>query len=150
MADYEYQRPPEEGDYTYQPLEEKDSIRLLRVHPAKTFDAPLVCDLRTTKLSDKQDYAALSYTWGPLVFDRQMLLNGRPFYTTSNLSHALHLFRATGWQMIWVDAICINQADLVEKSRQILLLRPIFSQALCVFVCLGISGPDGHSAMQLM
>ena len=157
MADSTYQRQPEEGDYTYQPLEDdQHSIRLLHVHPAvpaDDFDAPLVCDLRTTKLSDNQRYAALSYTWGPPwppVFDMPILLDSRLFYTTRNLIFALCSLRGFGRRIVWVDAICINQADPVEKSRQIPLLYPIFSGASRVYAHLREGGSEGRTAMQLM
>lgn len=38
---------------------------------------------------------------------------------------------------IWVDALCINQNDLAEKSHQIMLMRDIYAKAECVFSWLG-------------
>lgn len=37
----------------------------------------------------------------------------------------------------WVDAICINQADLEERSAQVQIMPQIYSQASCVIVWLG-------------
>ncbi|MBE3048075.1 HET domain-containing protein [Candidatus Bathyarchaeota archaeon] len=42
-----------------------------------------------------------------------------------------------GSATIWVDALCINQNDLTEKSHQISLMREIYATADCVFSYLG-------------
>ncbi|EAQ93791.1 hypothetical protein CHGG_02026 [Chaetomium globosum CBS 148.51] len=38
---------------------------------------------------------------------------------------------------IWIDALCINQADSAEKSKQIPMMRDIYAKAECVFSWLG-------------
>lgn len=38
---------------------------------------------------------------------------------------------------LWVDAVCINQADLKERSPQVLLMSTIYSSARCVNIWLG-------------
>ncbi|MCJ1452177.1 hypothetical protein MMC28_002519 [Mycoblastus sanguinarius] len=38
---------------------------------------------------------------------------------------------------MWVDAICINQDDLEERSQQVLLMREIYSKSSGLFVWLG-------------
>jgi len=40
---------------------------------------------------------------------------------------------------LWVDAICINQNDVVERGHQVRLMRDIFSRAKRVVVWLGSS-----------
>jgi hypothetical protein len=40
-------------------------------------------------------------------------------------------------RVLWADAVCINQADPVEKSSQVLLMPHIYSQATRVLVWLG-------------
>ena len=40
-------------------------------------------------------------------------------------------------RFIWIDAICIDQGNLTEKSAQIPLMRHIFKEAKNVFVWLG-------------
>ena len=47
---------------------------------------------------------------------------------------------------IWVDAICINQDDPVEKGQQIAMMRDIFANASCVFSWLG---PSGYNDLDL-
>ncbi|KAL2073742.1 hypothetical protein VTL71DRAFT_11068 [Oculimacula yallundae] len=42
-----------------------------------------------------------------------------------------------GRMPLWIDAICIDQADLEEKSTQVLLMGEIYSKAAAVIVWLG-------------
>ena len=39
---------------------------------------------------------------------------------------------------MWVDAICINQADVPEKNRQIAIMPFIYMRAKMVLVWLGV------------
>jgi hypothetical protein len=127
-------------------------IRLLRVHPAKQPPDPLVCDLRIATLSSspKPEFAAPSYCWGPPKFDTEIVLNSRRFKITNSLFKALKTFRRTGWQMIWVDQICINQNDADERSSQVGLMDRIYSQALRVFVYLGDEHPHFREGFQFL
>lgn len=47
---------------------------------------------------------------------------------------------------IWIDALCINQADPAEKSKQIPMMRDIYAKAECVFSWLG---PSDHRKVDL-
>ncbi|KAK3299826.1 heterokaryon incompatibility protein-domain-containing protein [Chaetomium fimeti] len=47
---------------------------------------------------------------------------------------------------IWIDAVCINQADPAEKSKQIPMMRDIYAKAACVFSWLG---PPDHRNVDL-
>jgi hypothetical protein len=49
---------------------------------------------------------------------------------TSNLGQALRGLRPKiGKTRLWVDALCINQEDLTERSQQVRLMRQIYSRA---------------------
>jgi hypothetical protein len=58
---------------------------------------------------------------------------------TINLYHALNqLFQSGhGYKMIWIDALCINQADTDEKGTQVAMMGEIYSRASGVIVWLG-------------
>ncbi|KAI0844790.1 HET-domain-containing protein [Daldinia vernicosa] len=69
---------------------------------------------------------------------------------TPNLLYALQRFRMpTEARMIWVDAICINQEDDDEKSRQIPFMRQIYRSASSVLVWLGIDKSASDSMRRL-
>jgi hypothetical protein len=47
---------------------------------------------------------------------------------------------------IWADALCINQADLAEKSFHVNMMGDIYVHAQRVVVCLGDDGQNGEAA----
>lgn len=89
------------------------------------------------------DLAALSYTWGPMSNKYRVFVNGYEVRATENLVEALRALRAqsifqNGLFQLWVDAICINQDDQVERGHQVLKMRNIFGYAFKVVTWLGI------------
>ncbi|KUJ23875.1 HET-domain-containing protein [Mollisia scopiformis] len=51
---------------------------------------------------------------------------------------------------IWIDALCINQSDVSEKSSQVQLMGRIYSQSLHVLVWLGGADPISDSSIVLL
>lgn len=67
---------------------------------------------------------------------------------TENLAMALkHLRRPDTCRILWVDAICINQDDVAERSIEVASMGDIFRNALQVVVWLGPDGDYGHLAV---
>lgn len=100
---------------------------------------------------DWGDYIALSYTWAPLEPRRTITLNGFLFLVTPNLFDALVLLRRSqrvqqGFKL-WVDAICINQNDLTERSQQVTRMRHIYASAWQVVTYLGAEADHSELAM---
>ncbi|KEY72262.1 hypothetical protein S7711_00261 [Stachybotrys chartarum IBT 7711] len=134
--------------YCYEPLSAGDCVRIIILHPARLFSDPLECDLlqesRAELLSDpvKADtlYTAISYTWGQPLFSRQLYCNegSSVIGITENVDTILrHLRKRTRSQHLWLDAICLNQADEMEKAQQIPLMGDIYRQAKKVRIWLG-------------
>ncbi|KAK3652901.1 hypothetical protein LTR56_004849 [Elasticomyces elasticus] len=124
----------------YKPLfPSKNEIRLLRVQPNADRNAEVVCTLDHAILEDGLVYHALSYTWGDLSNPHSIQVDGHDLQVTKNLHAALQTLRRSTEEVltIWVDAICINQADLTEKSPQIPLMRNIYHYASEVAIWLG-------------
>ncbi|OOF90633.1 hypothetical protein ASPCADRAFT_519058, partial [Aspergillus carbonarius ITEM 5010] len=137
---------------TYSPLPPKSYTRLIRLLPDEDKDAPIRCELFSYNLSRSSNgghlYEALSYVWGSPARSRSIILNGCPFPITESLHTALlHLRDSQLDRVLWVDAICINQADDGEKSKQIPLMRMIYAQARRVVVWLGESQEYGDRAL---
>jgi len=108
------------------PIEAKTEFRLLRLLPGR-FDDPLVCDLEVFTLANPPPYDALSYAWDKRDAPQPMLLNGHNRVIKSNLNSALrHLRKEDSALTIWVDAVCINQEDIVEVSLQVSQMGTIY------------------------
>lgn len=66
-------------------------------------------------------------------------LSGAPFHVNHNLYLAmLHLRSPTHPLTLWVDAICINQADMEERNAQVAMMSFIYTRALKVAAWLGV------------
>jgi hypothetical protein len=126
--------------YTYDDLDPAmREIRLLRLVPGN-WEEPLRGELQIASLDDLSSYQALSYVWGNPNIVQTIQLHGKPFCITANLWAALRrLRRSYHERILWVDAVCINQRDLKEKSHQVSIMGEIFSRASQVFIWLGDS-----------
>ena len=126
-------------------------IRILKLQ--KAGDASMMSGkleiIRLGAFSDtsEQDYVALSRYWGapgrhkPFVLDRhdiQIRENLHSFFVA-----LVHRFEEL-W--VWVDALCINQADDAEKSSQVTMMGDIYRQARHVYAWLGEGDADSDQA----
>src|SRR5882757_4635082 len=131
---------------SYSALREKDEIRLLRIEPG-TGSAQVKCSLVHARLRESPTYDAVSYMWGldngPGSTKTTLLAidGGRTMEVQENLGNALRYLRLRDKaRVLWVDAICINQADPTERGHQVAQMGVIYSQATTVRVWLGL--PD--------
>ncbi|RSL56416.1 hypothetical protein CEP54_008864 [Fusarium duplospermum] len=135
--------------FRYIPLgSQPGGFRLLTLS-AGSPDTPLQCQLSNSSLTTRPVYDALSYVWGkpsdPNDSINVLVLDGHHVPATANLVSALrHLRPPVGAQPItlWVDAVCINQADLNERGQQVSMMRDIYASAERVVIWIGEEG-DG-------
>jgi hypothetical protein len=111
-------------------------FRLLFLQPSKDKDAPIHCDLKVRPLqSEGLAYDALSYTWGPPAGDNESEPRDINFCQTrtpirENLFFALCQLRYQySVRVLWVDALCIDQQNKLEKSDQVAMMSIIYSKA---------------------
>lgn len=131
-------------DFCYPSFAGRDSIRLISL-TAGADDDPIRCHLNLLPINKKHlNYKCLSYCWGPPTCDHFILIRmGKggeygKFSVTENLHTALKVLRNRKYSLsIWIDQICINQADKKEKEIQLELLHTIFHQAREVIIWLG-------------
>ena len=135
----------------YLPLDiRKREIRLLRLLPGDKSTKPC-CEMFEASMDEKPEYFALSYTWGDQSVTSTVSVNGHEVSVTGNLEVALRNLRHEDDAMtIWIDALCINQQDLVEKGRQIMQMWHVYSQAKCTLIWLGESSDDSDLAMDFV
>ena len=147
------------NEHTYESLPlGAPSCRVLTLLPG-TFHDDICIVLNEQKLEEGtiQAFEALSYTWGSKrhlqkIFvapqdcvaqaQREML----PYIlATENLVEVLrHIRHSHASQSLWIDAICVNQRDLKERSSQVQFFPLIFRSARHVLVWLGPEA-DGSS-----
>jgi Heterokaryon incompatibility protein (HET) len=88
-------------------------------------------------------YTAVSYTWGDGDRSELIYLNGRVFRVRPNLWSCLHYLslhaRHAVWKHMWVDAICIDQSNNLERGAQVRFMDQIYSNAASVSVWLGLA-----------
>ncbi|KAJ3460680.1 hypothetical protein MRS44_011547 [Fusarium solani] len=152
--------------YTYSSLAGKNHIRLLLLWPASTPEVPLRGYLLPIHVGDENpSYAALSYCWNDCIYsspvDGEMCifledlpslpkeyyhvrpLPANPLPLTPNLVNALRAIRDdVSCIAIWVDQICINQADIDERSSQVALMDHIYTNARYVQIWIGDDTQD--------
>jgi hypothetical protein len=74
---------------------------------------------------------------------KTIALAGCYFEVTINLYGALRRLRATAeTRIVWIDALCINQEDLDERSQQVNLMGAIYEGCQQVLIWLGDSYED--------
>jgi hypothetical protein len=75
----------------------------------------------------------------------------RTLAVTQNLEVALrHLRRADESRVLWIDAICINQADQSERAAEVAHMSAIFSRASQVVAWLGPESDDSTLALETL
>ncbi|EJT73079.1 hypothetical protein GGTG_09929 [Gaeumannomyces tritici R3-111a-1] len=140
--------------YRYAPLQNRH-IRLLHLEPRSDNDA-LAFSLTLHSLDGPlPEYEALSYTWGDASETHNVACSGEAggeglLQITGNLFKALRRLRGKGRRLVlWVDAVCINQGDVGERSAQVQLMGDIYRSAASVVVWLGESANDSSVAFAL-
>ncbi|KFY98646.1 hypothetical protein V500_01585 [Pseudogymnoascus sp. VKM F-4518 (FW-2643)] len=83
------------------------------------------------------DYICLSYTWGDCAGQKATIfLDGIATAVSKHLEAALEDLRETlecklGMK-VWADALCINQADIVDRNSHVIRVKDIFGGAFSV------------------
>jgi hypothetical protein len=123
----------------YSTLPESGVIRLVKILSGD-WDEDIACDIFETSLGTITPYKALSYAWrsDQNEPDATILCNGVDVEISANLFHALRQLRNVQVPVvIWVDFLCINQQDVVERSLQVMMMREIYEKSREVIIWLG-------------
>jgi hypothetical protein len=80
----------------------------------------------------------MSYTWGDPDEVAEILIEGHACMVTVNLSLALRRLRLPSKpRIMWVDAVCINQSNVDEKSKQVAIMGQVYENSSQVVAWLG-------------
>ncbi|KIW27535.1 uncharacterized protein PV07_07265 [Cladophialophora immunda] len=106
-------------------------------------------------LTDNIKFTAISYAWGfinviyPIECNDQEVLISESVHGAMHALLDLDLCGSAGFPL-WIDALCINQSDLGEKTRQVRQLKEVYSRAEFVVGWLGQETPGDERAIALM
>lgn len=160
---------PSRDTFTHEPLPDPAKyIRLLEVLDDKHSKAIKVrCRLTTWHINSAPPYHAISYTWGDAESNTTVLMNDQALQVRTNCEFALkqaywyrksHFYLYRKWRprwyeqskaslynksrYFWLDAICIDQTNLGEKSKQVAMMGSIYKEASHVLACIGDHADD--------
>lgn len=126
---YSYQALPTDGKY----------FRLLSIEPGVR-DDDIKCSLSNAVLTraGELQYETISYCWGDRSSREQIQVNGKSFDAPASSVAALRRVRSPmRRRRLWIDAICINQDDLLERAQQVSLMGDLYSSSQGNLICLG-------------
>jgi hypothetical protein len=135
--------------WKYDPIRQDRTIRIFLLHRWYPF-LGLRGSIIEANLDQAPKYEAISYHWGTAAEKKVIYVDGKTLEISLATYNALDSLRSL-WRprILWIDYICINQADTQEKGKQVALMKDIYSLACRVVVYLGdsIDAPLSHSLM---
>lgn len=106
---------------------------------------------------EKPDFLALSYVWGSPDDPSEVFVDSAPqgantISITRNLDVALRTIRSNSDQpeVFWIDAICIDQGNLEERSYQVAFMDTIYTVCRDTIVWLGPEADDSDRALNIL
>ncbi|KAK0747448.1 heterokaryon incompatibility protein-domain-containing protein [Apiosordaria backusii] len=144
--------------YAYSPLGlDPPEIRLITLEPGQR-DDPIECKVQIFEFDDDLYgcYDTLSYAWGSRTNKQSINVNGNPnFMIRYNLWLALcHIRDENKALTLWVDAICLDQNNSVEKTEQVGKIGDIYKRCGMCRIWLGDlpepMKPHAASALELL
>ncbi|EKG20898.1 Heterokaryon incompatibility [Macrophomina phaseolina MS6] len=132
---------------------EDDEIRLLRLFLANGRSDQLCCTVITARRTQAPAYEALSYEWGSTERPKSIIMNGSRVQIGRNLWDALHAIVSDAKEcapMLWVDALCIDQFNNIEKFQQVAQMGPIYREARRVNCWIGNADSDSDAAITFL
>jgi hypothetical protein len=117
--------------YEYRKLEDESQIRLLH------FDSVSGYSVVQTSLKTPPRYETVSYAWGMPSKEWCITIDGAALAITESLAVALRrLVTLSQTKYLWIDQICINQADPMERGHQVVMMGKIYAKGERVMVWL--------------
>ncbi|KAH7372044.1 heterokaryon incompatibility protein-domain-containing protein [Cadophora sp. MPI-SDFR-AT-0126] len=149
--------PAARQPFQHVPLTRPKEIRLLYFDEKvdRTTDGLIALRIAHVTLAEVKvnlyNYFALSYVWGTDTNDKVVKINGLDFNVTLNLESALrNIGNEQDSGLFWIDAICINQNDVLEKNSQVAMMGEIYAAASLTLVWLGECNPAISEAIDML
>ncbi|KIW53558.1 hypothetical protein PV05_09118 [Exophiala xenobiotica] len=138
--------------FTREPLAETQ-IRLIELFPGARGEG-LRAILHSVDLVSSPAFDALSYVWGNREVQDTIIL-GDDSFKRERISASVHaalteLRRPDTSRFIWVDALCIDQHNILERNHQVRIMGTIFASAAQVIIWLGEATEHSKSGIQTL
>lgn len=149
-AEENYENTESGPPFCYDALpDSRTHMRILQILPGARQD-DVRCFMYHVALEDCPEYEALSYCWGFATDLTPITINDQSLAITRSLRSALfHLRRLHEPRTLWVDAICINQGDVIERGNQVSVMGDIYGQTTRTVVWLGSGDEDSKRAFKI-
>lgn len=136
-----------EFDMVYFPLDE-GKFRLLHIHPSANAFAAIRCSMTVASLGETTDFEAISYAWGSSG-SKHIWVNGGRAALSQNGENILRSMREYDdqYRSVWLDAVCINQTDLDDRSSQVASMGQLYASARAVAI--GVDEPTENEIWAL-
>lgn len=86
----------------------------------------------------KPYYETISYVWGDETLRGSVYMCGQTLDVPASAEHALRRMRHTNTiRLLWIDAVCINQSDEIERSDQVAMMNTIYGNGQRNLIWLG-------------
>lgn len=128
--------------FIHSPLDHtQPSIRLMRILSSTSTQGLLQCHVWPTSVT--ASHTCISYRRGKANVLQKIKINGKTFHVRQNLYDLLKVLYAESTSRpeestsYWIDALCIDQTNILERNHQVAQMGQIFSNAACVHVWLG-------------
>lgn len=135
--------------FVYPPLNySTNQIRLLKLE--NITDDDIKCTLQSYDKLDRPSFTALSYTWEPRFPLREILVNGATMFIGDNLWQFLRTMGDEAGAYLWIDQLCIDQENTLEKNHQVGIMATIYNEAARTIIWLGVEADASNVAMAYM
>ncbi|KAJ2987491.1 hypothetical protein NUW58_g4476 [Xylaria curta] len=142
------------SEFQYQPLASDGEIRVIDLLPGPFGDPSIHCRIRHVNVTKAAStYDALSYRWGDSAPTQNIFCdeNNAQLQVPFNTYNAMRYLRDPDKvRTVWIDAVCINQADTEEKNAQVQLMVFIYLCSSRTVVFLGNSTPGSRLLFQYL
>ena len=92
----------------------------MRLMPRADINSPIEGEIIHISLEDTYlPYEASSSEWGVAQAEECTFLDGHEFEVRENLLSALRHLRRPEEHILWIDAICIDQSNVLERNHQV-------------------------------
>ena len=126
--------------YPYKPLSSSSKeFRLITVSAGEGDDS-LMCTLSHEDLGTcpPPTYETISYCWGDASIRDILTLNDIPISVPASTAAALRRVRLSDEaRVVWLDAVCIDQSSVDERSQQVGIMGDIYRNGSCNLIYLG-------------